>query len=97
MSERSEQVTRGTGHVVRGHAPRRKAGLRGLAEVAVVQAADFGNLHDLPGHGELNRPGVGCVLVQREVGTRLVVVGKASGRGGDRAGADSSGKALTIC
>jgi len=97
MSERERAGDAGDRSCRLGTRPRRKAGLRGLAEVAVVQAADFGNLHDLPGHGELNRPGVGCVLVQREVGTRLVVVGKVSGRGGDRAGADSSGKALTIC
>jgi hypothetical protein len=45
-----------------------------------MQAADFGNLHDLPCHGELDRPGVGRVLVQREVGTRLMVVGEVSGQ-----------------
>src|SRR5919106_6889818 len=57
-----------------------EAGLRGLAGVAVVQAADFGNLHDLPCDGELDRPGVRRVLVQREVGTGLVVVGEVSGQ-----------------
>jgi hypothetical protein len=42
--------------------------LRRLAKVVVMQAADFGNLHDLPRRGELDRPEVGCVLVKREVG-----------------------------
>jgi hypothetical protein len=51
-----------------------------LADVAVVQAADFGKLHDLPCHGELDRPEVGRVLVQREVGTRLMVVAEVSGQ-----------------
>jgi hypothetical protein len=46
----------------------RALGLRGPAEVAVVQAADFGNLHDLARRRELDRPGVGCVLVEREMG-----------------------------
>ena len=57
-----------------------EAGLRGLTDVAVVQAADFGTLHDLPCHGELDRPEIGCVLVQREMGTRLMVVGEVSGQ-----------------
>jgi hypothetical protein len=51
-----------------------------LADVAVVQAADFGKLHDLPCHRELDRPEVGRVLVQREVGTRLMVVAEVSGQ-----------------
>ena len=55
-------------------------GLRGLAEVAVVQAADFGNLHDLAGGGELDRPEVGCVLVEREMGARLVVIIEVTGQ-----------------
>jgi hypothetical protein len=51
-----------------------------LADVAVVQAADFGKLHDLPCHRELDRPEVGRVLVQREVGPRLIVVAEVSGQ-----------------
>jgi hypothetical protein len=43
-------------------------GLRGLAEAAVVQAADFWNLHDLARRGELDKPEVGWVLVEREMG-----------------------------
>jgi Beta-lactamase len=47
---------------------RDQLGLRGLAEVAVVQAADFWNLHDRARRGELDRPAVGCVLVECEMG-----------------------------
>ena len=46
----------------------------------MVQAADFGKLHDLSCHGELDRPEVGCVLVQREMGTRLMVVSEVAGQ-----------------
>src|SRR5262245_47063891 len=48
--------------------------LRGSAKVAVVQAADFWNLHDPASGGELDGPGIGCVLVEREVGARLMVI-----------------------
>ena len=54
--------------------------LRGPAEVAVVQAADFWNLHDRARRGELDRPEVGCVLVEREMGARLVVIIEVSGQ-----------------
>jgi hypothetical protein len=46
----------------------------------MVQAADFGKLHDPPRRGKLDRPEVGCVLVEREVGTRLMVVSGVSGQ-----------------
>jgi hypothetical protein len=46
----------------------------------VVQAADFGKLDDLSCDGKLDRPEVGRVLVQREVGTRLMVVGEVLGQ-----------------
>jgi hypothetical protein len=59
---------------------RDEPGLRGPAEVAVVQAADFWNLHDLARRGELDRPGVGCVLVEREMGARLMVIGEVAGK-----------------
>jgi hypothetical protein len=36
--------------------------LCGLADVAVVQAADLGKLHDLPGPGELDWPEIGASL-----------------------------------
>jgi hypothetical protein len=51
-----------------------------LADVAVVQAADFGKLDDLSCDGKLDRPEVGRVLVQREVSTRPVVVGEVLGQ-----------------
>jgi hypothetical protein len=46
----------------------------------MVQPADFGKLHDLPCRGELDRPEVGCVLVECEVSTRLMVVGEVAGQ-----------------
>jgi hypothetical protein len=45
----------------------------------VLEAADCGNLHDLPRRGELDRPEVGCVPVERAVGTRPMVVGDVAG------------------
>jgi hypothetical protein len=42
----------------------------------MMQAADFGKLHDPPRRGELDRPEVGGVLVERETGTCLMVVGE---------------------
>ena len=45
----------------------------------MVQAADFGKLHNLSCDREFDTPAVGCVLVQREVGTRLMVMGEISG------------------
>ena len=46
----------------------------------MVQAADLGKLHDRPRHGERDRPEVGCVLVQRKVGARLMVIGEVPGQ-----------------
>jgi hypothetical protein len=46
----------------------------------MVQAADFGKLNDLACHGELDRPDVGGVLVEREVGPRLVIVAEVAGQ-----------------
>jgi hypothetical protein len=40
----------------------------------MVQAADFGKLYDLARRGELDRPEVWSVLVEREMGARPVVV-----------------------
>jgi hypothetical protein len=56
------------------------AGLRGLAQVAVVQAPDFRTLYDLAGRGGLDAPEAGCVLVEREVRARLIVVGEVAGQ-----------------
>ena len=46
----------------------------------MVQAADFGRLHDLSCRGEVDRPQVGRVLVEGEVGSHLVVVGEIAGQ-----------------
>jgi hypothetical protein len=46
----------------------------------MVQAADFGKLHDLPYGGERERSNVGCVLFQREMGPRLMVVDEIAGQ-----------------
>ena len=44
----------------------------------MVQAADFWNLHDPASCGQLDRPGIRCVLVEREVGARLMVIDKVA-------------------
>jgi hypothetical protein len=54
------------------------AELRGLVDVAMVKAADFWTLHDRPRRGTLNRPEVGCVFVEREMCTRLMVIGEVA-------------------
>jgi len=46
----------------------------------MVQAANFGKLHDLPRRRELDRPEVRRVLVEREVGARLMVIGEVAGQ-----------------
>ena len=46
----------------------------------MVQAADFWTLHDLARRGRLDGPEVGCVLVEREVRARLVVIGEVVGQ-----------------
>ena len=40
----------------------------------MVQAADFWKLHDLARRGEFDGPEVGCILVEREVSARPVVI-----------------------
>ena len=39
-----------------------------------MQAADFGKLHDPACREDLDRPEIGRVLVQREMGPRLMVI-----------------------
>ena len=81
MDERSRQATlERHSHARSAVLKTEDAGLRGLADVAVVQAADFGTLHDLARRGELDRPEVGCVLVEREMGARLMVIGEVAGQ-----------------
>ena len=55
-------------------------GLRRLAEVAVMQATDFGNLHDPARVGELDGPDVRRILVEREMRARPVIVGEVAGQ-----------------
>ena len=46
----------------------------------MVQAADFWELNDLARRGGLDEPEVGCVLVEREVRARLMVVSEVVGQ-----------------
>ena len=45
----------------------------------MVQAADFGTLHDLAHRGKLDGPERGRVLVEREVRACLMVIGEVAG------------------
>ena len=57
------------------------ARLRRLADVAVMQATDFENLHDPTRRGELDGPDVRRILVEREMRARPVIVGAVSRQG----------------
>jgi hypothetical protein len=46
----------------------------------MVQAADFGKLHDLACGGQLDRPHIWSVLVEREMGACPVVVSEVAGQ-----------------
>jgi hypothetical protein len=66
---------RRTGLVVRaGGREDGGGGLRCPADVAIMQTVDFGHLQDPSRFGELDRSEVGCVLVEREMGARLMVI-----------------------
>src|SRR5438093_9088718 len=56
------------------------ARLRRLAEVAVMQATDFGKLHDPTRLGALDGPDVWRILVEREMRASPVVVGEVAGQ-----------------
>jgi len=56
------------------------AGLRRLADVAMMQATDFGNLHDPGRLGELDGPDVRRILVEREMRASPVIVGEVAGQ-----------------
>ena len=58
----------------------RRCWLRSLMDVAMVQAADFGTLHDPACREDLDRLRSGRVLVRREMGTCQVVVGEVLGQ-----------------
>ncbi len=57
------------------------ARLRRLADLPVMQATDFGNLHDPARLGELDGPDARRILVEREVSARPVVVREVAGEG----------------
>jgi hypothetical protein len=55
-------------------------GLRRSADVAMMQATDFENLHDPARVGELDGPDVRRILVEREMRARPVIVGEVAGQ-----------------
>src|SRR5258708_37583496 len=56
------------------------AGLRRLADVTMMQATDFGNLHDPARLGELDGPDVRRILVEREMRASPMIVGEVAGQ-----------------
>jgi hypothetical protein len=56
------------------------AELGSLTDVAMVQAADFAELHDVPRRWQLDWPGIRRILVEREVSARLMVVAEVAGQ-----------------
>jgi hypothetical protein len=56
------------------------AGLRRLADVAVMQATDLGNLHDPARLGEFYGPDVRRILVEREMCASPVIVEEVAGQ-----------------
>src|SRR5947209_6476968 len=56
------------------------ARLRRLADVAVMQATDFGNFHDPARLRKLDGPAVGRILVEREMRASPVIVGEVAGQ-----------------
>lgn len=59
-------------------AVRRSRVLRSLTDVAMLQAADVAALHDVPPRWRLDRPGIGRVRVEREMGARPMVVAEVT-------------------
>ena len=56
------------------------AGLRRPADVAMMQATDFGNLHDPARLGVRDGPGVRRILVEREMSASAVIVLEVAGQ-----------------
>ena len=54
--------------------------LRCPADVAVMQATDFGDRDDRAEFGLLDSPSVGCVLVERQVSAGPMIVRKVRGQ-----------------
>jgi hypothetical protein len=63
-----------------------QTGLRRPADVAMMQAADFGNRGDRAEFRRLNWASVGHILVEREVSARPVIVREVAGQGARRWG-----------
>src|SRR5262249_14796233 len=57
-----------------------EAGSCRAPDVAMMQAADFGDRDDQAEFRRLNWPSVGCVLVERKVSPRLVIVDEVTGQ-----------------
>ena len=57
-----------------GHWRTGEAGSGRAPDVAMMQAADFGDRDDPAEFRGLNWPAVGCILVERKVSSRLVIV-----------------------
>ncbi len=53
-------------------------GLRREADVAMMRATDFGNLHDSARVGELDWPDIRRILVERDMRARPVIVGEVT-------------------
>ena len=51
-----------------------------MTDVATVQAADFGKLHDLARRGEVDQPEVRSILAKRKMGARPVIVSEVAGQ-----------------
>src|SRR5439155_9486033 len=56
------------------------AGLRRLADVAVMKATDFGNFHDPARLGKLDGPDVRRILVERQMRASRGIVGEVAGQ-----------------
>src|SRR5262245_1496729 len=56
-----------------------RAGLRCSADVAMMQATDFGNRHDPARLGKLDRPDIRRILVEREMRSCTVIIREVRG------------------
>ena len=55
------------------------AGLCGPPDISMMEATDFGNLHDRADLGRLDGPAVRRILLKREVGWSAVIVREVTG------------------
>jgi len=73
--EMARGIANGTDLAIRTQDEEREWSSGGAALVPMVEAADRGDLHDVTHAGRLDRPRLGRILAQRQVGPGLVVVG----------------------